>query len=229
VYIVYCILYTVYCILCTVYCILYTVNCILYTVYCILYTVYCILYIVYCIFSCRRVSIYSISTCLGKALLFATWGRMRCGGMVPLILHFVNRREWQTSRADRLNLRWPNPLYPFTRTPSGPYSRSQQLREEKNLFPLPGIEPQFLGRLGYILHTIPITLSLHAHTRIQRENKPLNSLFLFSKVSRQCYAKYVLKGFVLEIHVTAKWHKTANDQTMGALSLQVKHVQRATI
>ena len=36
--------------------------------------------------------------------------------------------------------------------------KGKKRKEEKNLFPLPGIEPQFLGLLGYSLDTIPITL-----------------------------------------------------------------------
>lgn len=64
--------------------------------------------------------------------------------------------------------------------------RKEKRKEEENLFPFPGIEPQFLGLLGYSLDTIPITLWLHAYTRIQRENKPLHSLFICFKVSRQC-------------------------------------------
>jgi hypothetical protein len=47
------------------------------------------------------------------------------------------------------------PRYPLCRKLGGPQSRYERYGEDKNLFPLQGIETQFLGRPGRSLVTIP--------------------------------------------------------------------------
>jgi hypothetical protein len=44
--------------------------------------------------------------------------------------------------------------------------------------------------------------------------------FLIKKTSRKYYTTYVLWRLVFKIHVTVKWRKLSNDQTMGASQLQ---------
>jgi hypothetical protein len=54
------------------------------------------------------------------------------------------------------------PRYPLYRRLGGPQSRPGCSGEEKNLFPLPGIESRLLGRPAPMLCAIPAELSRHS-------------------------------------------------------------------
>jgi hypothetical protein len=57
---------------------------------------------------------------------------------------------WSASRLGRFILQGKNPRYPLDRRLGGPQSRSGRCGLEKNLLPLPGIEPQISSRLASI-------------------------------------------------------------------------------
>jgi hypothetical protein len=61
--------------------------------------------------------------------------------------------EWSASRLCRIN---PPPSAPCTNC--GHQTRSGRYGEEKNLFPLPGIEPQLVGRPAHSLVAVPTEL-----------------------------------------------------------------------
>lgn len=69
---------------------------------------------------------------------------------------------------------------------------------------------------------------MHTHAYREKTNHYIVCLLL-PKLVDSVNAMYVLKRFVLAIHITAKWQKTANDQTMDAVSLHLKYVQRTTV
>jgi hypothetical protein len=58
-----------------------------------------------------------------------------------------------------------SPWYPLDRRLGGPQSRSGRCGEEKNLLPLPGIEPQFLNRPVYSPVAIDVSIDMYHNIR----------------------------------------------------------------
>jgi hypothetical protein len=86
-----------------------------------------------------------------------TYGEWRCSST---ILNLVTRWKWVVSLTLLLLYPWGESLpYSLDRRLGEPQSLSGRYAEEKNLFPLPGIESRFLGRPARSLVATPIELS----------------------------------------------------------------------
>jgi hypothetical protein len=69
------------------------------------------------------------------------------GGVAPPFLNWaLGGVKWSASRPCRVTPRKRAPCIHCTGDKVGPRSWSGRYREEKNLLPLPGIGPRFLGR-----------------------------------------------------------------------------------
>lgn len=88
------------------------------------------------------------------------WRHMGSEGMAPFTLNLGNRYSgWPASGPGRCT---PEKRVPSTYSVGldGPKSRSKRFREDKNLLPLPGIEPRCCGRWARSLIPIP-TIQSH--------------------------------------------------------------------
>ena len=65
----------------------------------------------------------------------------RCRATAPLILNLGTTWRWSTSSPCRLTPR-KEPRYPPKKWLGGPQSRSGRCGEQKNILPLPGLEPR---------------------------------------------------------------------------------------
>jgi hypothetical protein len=69
------------------------------------------------------------------------------GGKAPILTSAIDGGEWSASPPRQLYSWGMSPRYPLDRRLGGPQSRSERYGEEKNLFPLLGIEhrPSYSG------------------------------------------------------------------------------------
>ena len=84
------------------------------------------------------------------------WG----SGVVDLLIGNLRPRwEWSASRLGRFSPEKKNLCYPLNRRFFGLQSGTDDLGSKKQLFPLPRIKPQFIGRLALSLIAVPIEMS----------------------------------------------------------------------
>jgi hypothetical protein len=70
------------------------------------------------------------------------------------------------------------PTYPLARRLGGPHYPLGRCGDEKNILPLPGIEPQFLGRPVHSLVAIPTEISQPLYVMRQYMLKCGSGLFV---------------------------------------------------
>ena len=92
-----------------------------------------------------------------------TWGS---GSIVLFIIILVTGWRWVVSCFSPLNHQGKNPHYPLTRRLGGPWSQSCWFGEDKNLLPLPGIEPWFLHQPASVL--VNVLFQLHKGVALDR-------------------------------------------------------------